>query len=133
LHLTLHITNYKCNFDAVMKSSSKCLWSKLAQKGSVLLVLLFLCLSTAQLFHTHTEVYSDQHTAYDDKEQIQILNKCSVCDYYHHLQGKQILVFYPTVETIFNPEAITLDTQVLTENYEYTLQVIANKGPPRSH
>ncbi|WP_316818728.1 hypothetical protein [Pedobacter nyackensis] len=111
-----------------MNSSTKLLWTKLQRKGSFLLVLLFLFISTSQLFHIHTEGHSDFE--YGAKKQIQHINKCAICDYYHHVQGQQILLFYPTALKIASPEVITLNTLVITRNYEFSLQVIANKGPP---
>jgi hypothetical protein len=130
LHLILHITNYKCNFDAVMKSSVKLLWAKSQRTTSFLLVMLFLFISTAQLFHIHADEHSDQNVQFEDKDQVESLNKCSICDYYHYVKGQQILLSYPTVLTIVNPEAITLNTYVLTGSYDFTPQIIANKGPP---
>lgn len=132
MHLILHMTNYKCNFDAVMKAGAKLIWIKLRQMGSPLLIMLFLFISTAQLFHIHTERHYDQNAAYEDKEQIGAVNKCSICDYYYHIQGQQILLFYPIVQTTVSPEVITLLAGVQTANYEFTLQVVANKGPPYS-
>lgn len=129
----MDITNYKCNFDAVMKSSVTQLWTKLQQKGSFLLVLSFLFTSTAQLFHIHIEGHVHENAAYEENEQIQVPNKCTICDYYHHIQGQQILLYYPTVLPVIRPEIITLNTRVLKGNYEFTLQVIANKGPPSSY
>lgn len=113
-----------------MKSTVKRVSTKPQQIESFLLIVLFLFISTTQLFHIHNEGYSNQNAACEDEEQIQVLNKCSICDYYLHTQGQQILLFYPTLQTIVNPELITLNTRVLTGNYEFTLQVIANKGPP---
>lgn len=126
----MHITNYKCNFDAVMKSSVKLLWAKSQQTASFLLMLLFLFISTAQLFHIHVDRHSDQDVQLEDKDQIQSLDKCSICDYYHYVQGQQILLYYPTVQNIVNPEAITLNTCVLIGHYDFTPKIIANKGPP---
>lgn len=126
----MHITNYKCNFDAVMKSSVKLLWAKSQQTASFLLVLLFLFISTTQLFHIHPDKHSDQDVQLEDKDQIQSLDKCSICDYYHYVQGQQILLYYPIVLTIVNPEAITLNTYVRIGNYDFTPKIITNKGPP---
>jgi len=113
-----------------MKSSVKLLWAKSQQTVSFLLMVLFLFISTAQLFHVHADKHSDQNVQFEDKDQIQSLNKCSICDYYHYVQGQQILLSYPTVLTIVNPEAITLNTYVLTGNYDLITQIITNKGPP---
>ncbi|TCC98415.1 hypothetical protein [Pedobacter hiemivivus] len=113
-----------------MKSSAKLLWTKSQQTASFLLMVLFLFISTAQLFHIHADKHSDQDVQFEDKDQIQSLDKCSICDYYHYAQGQQILLYYPTVLTIVNPEAITLNTCVLTGNYDFTPKIIANKGPP---
>jgi|GEM_PF-2129229 len=115
-----------------MKSGVRLLWAKPQQTGSFLLITLFLFISTAQLFHIHLDAHSDQNAPVEDKDQIQVTNKCSVCDYYHHIQGQQILLFYATVLSIVNPVAITLNTQVLTGNYDFSPQIITNKGPPRS-
>jgi hypothetical protein len=126
----LHITNYKCNFDAVMKSCVKLLWAKSQQTVSFLLMLLFLSISTAQLFHIHADRHSDQDVQFEDKDQIRSLNKCSICDYYHYVQGQQILLTLNVVIIMVNPEVITLNTYVLTGNYDFTPQIITNKGPP---
>lgn len=115
-----------------MRSTVKLVWTKPRQIESFLLIALFLFISTAQLFHIHDEGYANQNATCEDNEQIQVINKCTICDYYLHTQGQQILLFYPTLQTIVNPDFITVNTRVLTGNYESALQVIANKGPPNS-
>ncbi|WEK18528.1 MAG: hypothetical protein P0Y49_17195 [Candidatus Pedobacter colombiensis] len=113
-----------------MNTSAKQLWTKLQQIGSYLLIALFLFISIAQLFHLHIDVHENQEALYGDNERIQLSDKCTVCDYSHHVQGQQILLSHSQVLTITSPEAITLNTRVLTGFYDFTPQVTANKGPP---
>lgn len=128
----MDITNYKCNFDAVMKSSVKVISTKMKQIGSFGLIMLFLSVATAQLLHIHTEAHFEQKNGYGGKEQTRLVNKCSICDYYHHSHNQQMLLGYPTTLTSIYPLAITLNTHILTGAYAAALQIISNKGPPGS-
>lgn len=113
-----------------MNISSKQLWSRLQQIGSYLLIVVFMSISAGQLFHIHSDMRPDQEATSGENERIQLADKCAVCDYYHHIQGQQIILLQLQIAIIPSPEVITLNTPVLTGSYDYTPQVIANKGPP---
>lgn len=113
-----------------MKPRVNILWTKFQQISSLLLMLLFLSISAAPVFHDHKHSHTTQHVDCGSEEKTQLIDKCAICDYCHHVQGKQILLFYPQQSAILKAEVTTLDTRVLSSNYKFTLQGFTNKGPP---
>ncbi|WP_316814094.1 hypothetical protein [Pedobacter heparinus] len=113
-----------------MIKDSRSLSIKLQRTGSFFLILLFLFISAAQVLHTHLDSENYHDKPYGDREQLQLIDKCSVCDYYHHTQGKQIFSHYPPILLSAHPKVITINTLVFTGNYKFELQGYTNKGPP---
>jgi hypothetical protein len=113
-----------------VKSAGKSLGRQLQQAGSFLLVCLLLFISAAQVLHTHPDRHCDEHEQCGDKEQLQGLDKCAVCDYDHHVQGKQIFSHQSLIVVVALPQTRTINTRVLIGNYKFSLQGYTNKGPP---
>lgn len=113
-----------------MKSGRKSSGIQLQRAGSFLLVWLFLFISAAQVLHAHADIHGDEHEQCGDKEQLQGLDKCAVCDYYHHVQGKQIFSHQPIIVVVALPQTRAINTRVLIGNYKFSLQGYTNKGPP---
>lgn len=113
-----------------MKDCRKSSGIQLQRAGSFLLVWLFLFISAAQVLHVHPGSHMNDHEQCGDKEQLQGLDKCSICDYYHHIQAKQIFWHHPVVLDVALPQTRTINTQVLIGNYKFSLQGYTNKGPP---
>lgn len=114
----------------IVRRGYKSLKIKLQQGGSLLLVALFLFISAAQILHNHLDKHNDLHESCGDHDQLQLLDKCAVCDYYHHIQDKQIFLHYLPVLVVALPKAITVNTYVFVGNYKFSLQGYTNKGPP---
>lgn len=106
------------------------------QGASFLLVLLFLVLSAAPVLHDHNEGHvnpkEQQKGAKQSgtQEQLQLSDKCSICDYYHHIQGKQIFSHYLLELPEIFSKVISTSPHLLTGNYKITVQGFTNKGPP---
>ncbi|RZM22159.1 MAG: hypothetical protein EOO88_30265 [Pedobacter sp.] len=96
--------------------------------GASLLVILFVAMSFVQTFHGHAKTF---HTAQQsDHDQLAANDKCLVCDFLSHQQGKEFHLPHPVllVKSISTP--VTLNTNVFVGNYKFTLQDFTNKGPP---
>lgn len=113
-----------------MKISRKLTGIHLQSVGAFLLVWLFLFISAAQVLHVHPESAIADHEQCGEKEQLQGLDKCAVCDYFHHVQAKQIFWHHPVILVVALPQIRTINTQVLIGNYKFSLQGYTNKGPP---
>lgn len=113
-----------------MKNGANIIQTKFQRIGSLLLILLFLFVAAAPLLHHHEHCERSEHVNVGSDENIQLTDKCAVCDYCHHIQGQQILLYYPQLQIIINTNAITLDNRALVSNYKFTLQGFTNKGPP---
>lgn len=99
----------------------------------MLLVMLFLSISVAQIFHSHPKVAALEHTHHDDgsgQAQVDAADKCLICDYLAHQQSKEFYISHPLVLTVPLPDAITLNNNVFVGNYKFSLQGFTNKGPP---
>ncbi|MBC8988123.1 hypothetical protein H9X96_20405 [Pedobacter sp. N36a] len=120
-----------------MRRSKKQIQFRLKQGVSLLMVLLFLCIAAAPILHEHTAVDS-RHQENNNpepnsrQEQLQLSDKCSVCDYYHHIQGKQIFSHYlMELPSVFSKLISTIPHR-FTRNYKITVQGFTNKGPPQT-
>lgn len=113
-----------------MNNGTNVLWTKSQRTGSLLLILLFLFVAAVPLFHHHEHAHGNEHINTSSEESIQLSDKCAVCDYCHHIEGQQILLYHPQLQIVLNTDAITLDNRVLVSNYKFTLQGFSNKGPP---
>lgn len=115
-----------------MKEDRKQIQVKLKQGISFLLVMLFVFISAAQVLHTHTATYGTHQEQHGEEEQLQLLDKCSVCDYYLHIQNKQIFSNDLFVLPPVFPQEITKTSYLLTGFSKVTIQGFTNKGPPHS-
>jgi len=103
------------------------------QAGAMLLVMLFLSISVAQIFHSHPKVATLEHLQQhdgNDQDQVASADKCLICDYLAHQQSKEFYISHPLVLSVPLPDAITLNTNVFVGNYKFSLQGFTNKGPP---
>lgn len=105
---------------------------RLTQGASFLLVLLFLLISAAQVLHTHISHPDTHHEQQGGEEQLQLSDKCSVCDYYLHIQNKQLFPNDLLVMPRLFPQAIDFPTHFLTGIYKITIHGFTNKGPPQT-
>lgn len=92
--------------------------------------MLFSFLTAAQLIHVHQATEKSLQEQSVEKESVQLSDKCSVCDYFHHIQGKQIFLGQQFLLPVLFPKAITIRPLLYTGNYNITLQGFTNKGPP---
>lgn len=115
-----------------MIRDTKSLGIRLQRTGSFFLILLFLFISAAQVLHTHLDSENCHDKSCGDREQLQLTDKCSICDYYHHTEGKQIFLHYPPILLTAFPQVITINTPVFTGNYKFALPGYTNKGPPNA-
>ncbi|MCX2453782.1 hypothetical protein OQX61_21110 [Pedobacter sp. PLR] len=115
-----------------MRGSRKQIQIKLKQGISFLLVLLFVFISAAQVLHTHTAPYGTHQEQHGEEEQLQLLDKCSVCDYYLHIQSKQIFSNDLFVLPPVFARVVTTTSYMLTGFSKVTIQGFTNKGPPHS-
>lgn len=116
-----------------MQSARKPIYKKCYQAGAFLLVLLFLCISVAQIFHSHAKVAALEQVAghdHDGQDQVAAAEECMICDYLAHQQSKEFYISHPLVLAVPLPDAITLNTNVFVGNYKFSLQGFTNKGPP---
>ncbi|ALL06008.1 hypothetical protein AQ505_11200 [Pedobacter sp. PACM 27299] len=138
-----------------MKRSKKQIQIRLKQGASFLLVLLFLSIAAAPVLDDHNDGHrnaQEQHKGSEmyvtqvgystaelynwaaeqsgTQEQLQRSDKCSVCDYYHHIQGKQIFSHYLLELPAIFSKVISTSPHLLTGNYKITVQGFTNKGPP---
>jgi uncharacterized membrane protein YjgN (DUF898 family) len=116
-----------------MKSARKHTLNKCYQVGAFLLVMLFLSISVAQIFHSHPKVTAMEHAQsqdQDQQDQVSAADKCMVCDYLAHQKSKEFYISHPLVLSVPLPDAITLNTNVFVGNYKFSLQGFTNKGPP---
>lgn len=97
---------------------------------SLLLVLLFSFLSVVQLIHVHQEMGKGSAGQSSQQEQLQLSDKCSVCDYFHHIQVKQLFSGAQLCLAEIYPIVITASSQLNTAKYKITVQGFSNKGPP---
>lgn len=103
----------------------------LKQGASLLLILLFLSLAAAPVLHEHKEAHVSHQEKDGTQEQLQLSDKCSVCDYYHHIQGKQLFSYDQLELPAIFSKVITTSPHLLTGNYKITVQGFTNKGPPQ--
>jgi len=113
-----------------MKTGANITGTKFQHICSLLLILLFMFVAVSPLLHHHKHSHAEAEVSANQKETVHFTDECAVCDYYHHIQGQQILLYHPPLETILNTVVITLDNRVLISNYKFTLQGFTNKGPP---
>jgi len=116
-----------------MKGTRKHTLNTFYQAGAFLLVMLFLSISVAQIFHSHSKVAAVEHTHHhdqDQQDQVSAADKCLICDYLAHQQSKEFYISHPLVLNVPLPDAITLNSNVFVGNYKFSLQGFTNKGPP---
>ncbi|MGN7205219.1 hypothetical protein ACTHQF_13180 [Pedobacter sp. SAFR-022] len=116
-----------------MRRERKQILRRCYQAGAMLLVMLFLSISVAQIFHSHPKVAALEHTHQhegNDQDQVAAADKCLICDYLAHQQSKEFYISHPLVLSVPLPDAITLNTNVFVGNYKFSLQGFTNKGPP---
>lgn len=116
-----------------MQKERKHILRKCYQAGAMLLVMLFLSISVAQILHSHPKVSATPHTHQHDLDgghQLSAADKCLICDYLAHQQSKEFYISHPLVLNVPLPDAITLNTNVFVGNYKFSLQGFTNKGPP---
>lgn len=113
-----------------MKGTRKYTLNKFYQVGAFLLVMLFLSISVAQIFHSHPKVAAMEQTHDHDNDQLSAADKCMICDYLAHQKSKEFYINHPVVLSVPLPDAITLNSNVFVGNYKFSLQGFTNKGPP---
>lgn len=94
---------------------------------SLLLVLAFALISVAQILHSHA-LENDTETI--QKESVSLSEKCGICDYIIHKQGKEVVLTAPYAFAVPLPEAVVITSGVFAGIYKFTLQGFTNKGPP---
>ncbi|KEQ28477.1 hypothetical protein N180_02255 [Pedobacter antarcticus 4BY] len=100
----------------------------ISKAGCLLLVVLFLFISAAQILHTHGYKVQTEHAT--DNNSLDQSGDCKVCDYFIHHHGKQIFLNYPPLIAIPVPEIVVISSGVFARIYKFTLQGFTNKGPP---
>ncbi|WP_316752741.1 hypothetical protein [Pedobacter gandavensis] len=133
---------------------------KFKQGTSFLLVLLFVFISAAQVLHTHTfeshqaqqgdqrqkqqgehqqkqkqqkdQQQDGEQEQHGQDEQLQLVDKCAVCDYYLHIQSKQIFSNDLFVLAPVFSQVVIRTSHLLTGFSKITIQGFTNKGPPCS-
>lgn len=111
-----------------MKRKGKLLFLKCCQLNSFMLALLFLFISAAPAFHSHHRVSKAGQV--EEQPVYNTTDKCQVCDYYTHRQGKEFHLPFPPALAAPKPEPVTLAFRVYAGIYKFTLQGFTNKGPP---
>jgi hypothetical protein len=101
---------------------------KCCQTVSFLLIIVFLGISAGQMLHSHKSILKTEQANEDDSGYIG--EKCKICEFYVHKQGKVLNLSYPPVFTAPLPEPISYTTHYYIGNYKFTLQGFSNKGPP---
>jgi hypothetical protein len=111
-----------------MKRKGGQVFSKCYQLGSFLLIVLFLSISVVQAFHNHDQIVNTEQS--DDNDYVSASNKCQLCAYSTHKQGKEFYLNYPLIQLLPALKPERLNTNVFVGNYKFTLQGFTNKGPP---
>ncbi|SEW44166.1 hypothetical protein [Chitinophaga arvensicola] len=112
-----------------MQKERRYIYKPFQQLLSVLLLLLFLSVPVVQAFHHHHKAATEQTT--DDQEDVSTtVNKCPLCEYADHSQGKVLHLSYPPIVVVPLPEPVVLGIRVYARIYKFTLQGFSNKGPP---
>lgn len=94
---------------------------------SLLLVFAFTLISATQILHIHT---MENDTEIAQKESGSLSEKCGICDYIFHKQGKEIVLTAPYAFAVPLPKAVVIASGVFAGIYKFTLQGFTNKGPP---
>lgn len=111
-----------------MKRKEKSFFLKYNQLSSFMLTLLFLFISAAPALHSHHGVSKAGQVEEDSVYHTS--DKCQVCDYCTHRQGKEFYLPFPSALSAPKPEPVTLSFRVYAGIYKFTLQGFTNKGPP---
>lgn len=113
-----------------MKTAANRSCMKFKQTFLVLFALLFLFIAVVPVFHHHGHNSVCRHPGCDDIPKVQLTDKCTICDYFHHVHAQPVLLPGTLSLPIIHPEVIAPGIWLCQGNYSFTLPGFTSRGPP---